>query len=625
MAVFILLLAIYLWTMAPGNFWVDSAAFTTCNEILGLPHAPSFPLYTILGRFFHIILPVSPAMASNLYSAITSSMSGVVVYAILMLLIGHIYNGFKLRRLISACGAVFVCLSLPVWQSSVRAEVYALQILLMLLVIYFVLQTWFDKEGRASRYAIMAVFMQGLAFTNHSLLALITIPLVLAMLFRQFSANNTRHVILRTLVPSILVFAIALTVYAYLPIRANQDPAVNAGQPKTLQQAYNSITRSGEDYLPEGKIPAPNYIHRAGKLAVFIFDQTGGLFILGLIFAILIGIKQPNRILLWLFGSSLLGFAVTIWAADFRMYNFDIVAYAGIPLALLIVLSFTGLYEVLRRLDNKPQFSKYAPAVFILMAFFELYSNLYAADLSTTKGPDVLAESILEYAPENAIVFVNEDDIILPLWYHHYALGKRPDITVISAGALYRPDYRAQLKINNPDLKLPVGYNDRKITDLTALIEGIRRNNPNRPIQAQFGTPGFAAEYLYPDGFLFRYTEEAGYTPTEPERTAKIFLRIAGSATDLLTREFLGRNAFNTGVYYDQRGMGDKAYLYFQYAIEVDDSNPDYLLRLGIAFLDAGRTDDARALLKQATETGDGCPEAEEILYRLDARKFSIR
>ena len=57
-------------------------------------------------------------------------------------------------------------------------------------------------------------------------------------------------------------------------------------------------------------------------------------------------------------------------------------------------------------------------------------------------------------------------------------------------------------------------------------------------------------------------------------------------------------------------------------AIETDDTNPQYLLQLGLAFLKAGRHEEAVLLLEQAAKTGDGCPEAEAALARLRDRKY---
>ncbi len=620
-AVLLILLALYVWTLAPGNFWVDSAAFTTCNEILGLPHAPSFPLYTITGRVIHTILPVNPAIASNIYSALTSAFGGVVLYYLLLLLIQKLVVGVKHIRLTAGCGTIFAFLTLPVWQSSVRAEVYSLQILLMLIVMYTSLKVLLADKNTDYRFQLIAAFTQGLAFANHSLIALLTVPLVGIVLFSGLRSRPIRARIKNLAIASVLFF-LALSLYLYLPVRANQDPQVNSGQPKTIQQAYNSITRSGEDYLPQNAIPQADYFDRFKNLSIFVFDQTGGLIIVGCIFAIFLAVKRRNRTVYYLFGTSLTGFAVTVWAADFRLYNFDIVAYAAIPLVLLIALAFLGLYYAVQRLRDKPHIARYAPLIFILMAFFEFYGNLYAADLSATSGPDVLAESILQHAPANAIVIVNEDDIVLPLWYHCYALGKRPDIAIISAGALYRPDYRRQVRQNYPNLIYPESFKNRIIKDLPSSLIEFYGANGNRPIQVQFGTPGFNVEKLYPDGFLFRYTEQGIESRPQADEIAHIYEAVAGTATDLLTKEFLGRNSFNTGIYFEHLGMPDEAYLFFQYAIEIDDNNPDYLLRLGIAFLDAGRTDDAVALLIQATETGNGCPEAEKILERLEARKF---
>ena len=100
---------------------------------------------------------------------------------------------------------------------------------------------------------------------------------------------------------------------------------------------------------------------------------------------------------------------------------------------------------------------------------------------------------------------------------------------------------------------------------------------------------------------------------------------IASGATDVLTKEFIARTAFNFGVYFDRIGNRRSAFHSFKYALETDEDNPEYLLRLGAALYRDGRYGDAVKLLEQATKTGDGCPEAETLLRQIREKELSKR
>ncbi|HDL03197.1 MAG TPA: DUF2723 domain-containing protein, partial [candidate division Zixibacteria bacterium] len=78
--VFVGSLILYIRTMAPSLYWGDSAAFASASYILGLPHSPSFPLYTLLGRLFMLIPGLEPAFASNLMSAIFAALAVMMFY-----------------------------------------------------------------------------------------------------------------------------------------------------------------------------------------------------------------------------------------------------------------------------------------------------------------------------------------------------------------------------------------------------------------------------------------------------------------------------------------------------------------------------------------------------------------
>jgi hypothetical protein len=624
LSIFVLLLAVYLWTMAPGNFWIDSAAFSTCNEIMGLPHSPSFPLYTVLGRAIHSMLPTSPATASNLYSAVVSALGGVIFYMILNTVLATLKISPGIKRTAAIAGSLFAFLTIPVWQSAVRAEVYSLQILLSLSVILLFIKSALSRDVSAGvRFGVAMVFFQGLSFVNHSLLAIITLPLIVGLPFCA-GWRFTKSDLLKSAGFALIVFSLAISFYVYLPIRSQHDPTINSGQPKTAAAAFNAITRSGEDYLPAIESTEIDYLARAGKLGSFMFDQTGGLILLAMVAGAVEIARKRRKHLFALLVLIPFGLGLTIWAADFKMLNYDIVAYSGLTLIILSLFAFFGLGLVAQRLSNRGNIFRLIPILIMIPVVLQFTGNLYSCDLSSTHGPDRLAESILDNAPPNAILLLNEDNVVLPLWYQCFALGKRPDVAVISAGALYRPSYRGELQQLYPALEYPKEFDRYKIDDLNRAVSTFcRLNEKHHPILVQFGVPGINSAELAPHSFLFRYGRSNGDVEVNAgSRMIEILDGLGGSATDLLTKDFVARNAFNYGVYFDNLGQKESAYRLFQYAIDTDENNPDYLLRLGIAFLKAGKYNEAEMLLKEAAGTGEGCPEAESLLKQIADREY---
>jgi len=622
--IFALLMAIYVWTMAPGNFWLDSPAFAACNDILGLPHSPSFPIYTILGRVMNLVLPGTPARVGNMYSAVTSALGGVVAYLILIQLLSRLKITASLKQVAAVSGSAYAYLTVPVWQSAVRTEIYSLQLLLTLLVVYLFLKTLGPEAGgRKLKYALGAVFVQGLSLANHSLLAMVTMPLVAALPFLLWR-TIPRASLFKTAMIAVVVFAVAVSSYLFLPIRAAQNPAINSGRPTSLAATFKAITRVGEDYLPNMPSPQVNYGSRAVKLIGFASGQMGILLLAGIVLALFLSLRKKLADVLMVSSMIPIGLLITIWAADFRLFNYDIVAYSGIALVAAVIVGFVGLGLIVEKYADRKRVGQIACAVCVLIVFLDFSGNLYSSDLSKTDGPDRLAGMILSQAPPRAVLICNEDNVLLPLWYQCFALGTRPDVAVISAGALYRPSYREEVRRNYPDLELPPQFDQCRIENLgEAMTSLCTLNAPRRPLLVQFGVPGIAAEQLSPDGFLFRYRDGNTVASGDSGRQQmEILDRIGEGATDLLTTDFVARSAFNFGVYFDRIGQAQTAYRFFQYAIETDETNPEYLLRLGMAFLKAGRNEEAVLLLEQAAKTGDGCPEAEAALARLRDRKY---
>src|SRR5260221_6081213 len=72
----VVILALYVVTLAPSTAMWDTSEYITAAYTLGLPHPPGNPLFVLIGRVF-AILPIakSVAMRINVLAAVCSAVS----------------------------------------------------------------------------------------------------------------------------------------------------------------------------------------------------------------------------------------------------------------------------------------------------------------------------------------------------------------------------------------------------------------------------------------------------------------------------------------------------------------------------------------------------------------------
>ncbi|MEM8606540.1 MAG: DUF2723 domain-containing protein [Myxococcota bacterium] len=228
-------LVLYLLTLCPIVYWYDSAEFVTAAFTLGIPHPPGYPLYTLLGHAF-TWLPIEPALAVNFMSAAFAALAVSLVY-----LIG--------RQLGARPGSAFVGAGVfgggkLFWANAVVAEVYCPGLAFMAAVLYLLLRA---REGRRFSFVLAASFLAGLGLGVHMSIA--TLGLGFVLLVWAFDARIDRPADLaelvrlqgfrarfgRTALAGVAAAAGGL-IFLYLPLRASQKPALNFGDPSTLDQ-----------------------------------------------------------------------------------------------------------------------------------------------------------------------------------------------------------------------------------------------------------------------------------------------------------------------------------------------------------------------------------------------------
>jgi hypothetical protein len=268
--VFLVALLLYSWTLAPTVTLVDSGELIVVAQGLGVAHPPGFPLWVILAHLASLVpfgnIAVRINFSSALFAALASAMLTLVVME-LMITAGYLVAWNKrtaqrkrktedlgIDRLLvfaPAIGAgLFMAFSRTLWSYATIAEVYTLNALLIIAVLFLMLR-WrrciiADRTNTGPAptihdswlYAAACVF--GLALGVHHVTAGLILPALGILVYRT---EGMRFFTSRRLLYAALISIGALVaVYAYLPFAASRSPVINWGNPRSLQEIWWHIT-----------------------------------------------------------------------------------------------------------------------------------------------------------------------------------------------------------------------------------------------------------------------------------------------------------------------------------------------------------------------------------------------
>ena len=194
-AIFVVMLGIYLRTVAPTlSFW-DCGEFITCSYIMGIPHPPGSPLLSLIGRVMSFIpFPDLRGLGSqeiayrvNLLDVVLGALTVMLTYLIMVRLIRRFRpsNGSKLEAaavMFSAAVAAFmVAFADEFWNNAIETETYMPSIFLSMLAVWLTLN-WEKRkhEPRAVLYLYLAAYLIGMGNGIH-LSVLLIAPTVFLM------------------------------------------------------------------------------------------------------------------------------------------------------------------------------------------------------------------------------------------------------------------------------------------------------------------------------------------------------------------------------------------------------------------------------------------------------------
>jgi hypothetical protein len=200
---------VYLPTLAPTVYGLDSAHLTNAAYTLGLVHPPGYPLYLLLGHLFTRLPFGDVGYRMNLMSACFGALA-IGLHYLLLLKLTH-------RPLASLAAALLLAYSFVFWSTSVMAEVYTLHVFLMIGLILAAL-AW--QEQQCARWLYLLAFVFGLSLTNH----LATMLLAPGLLYWLLAANAGQFRQPRRLLALLALFVLGFSLYLYLPLRYAAQP-----------------------------------------------------------------------------------------------------------------------------------------------------------------------------------------------------------------------------------------------------------------------------------------------------------------------------------------------------------------------------------------------------------------
>jgi len=429
------LFAVYAAGACPTIYVGDSGELVTAVHLLGIPHPTGYPLYVVLGKLWTIVAPLgSVAYRMSLFSALSAAAACAVLYAA--------GRRLPLAPPAAVLGALLLAFSPSFWGEANVQRVYALNACFVVFATMAALR-WY--AGRDPRWFAVTFLVCGLGASNHLFMAVYAAAFAAAAAARVVGRARRAGLapalralgltwrgderagvgLLRTLVASVLAFALGLLPYLYLPIRARAHPPLDWGDPQTLDRFLAVLLRRGfwERAFYEG--PADLLPIVRDYLASVRTELTlagAGLALVGLV----VGRQHawPRLLCVLVMLGNLAAMAVHGSRSDlFIWHRYYIPSYA-----MAALLAARGCELVIPWLPRALRLTPLAiPAVLLV-------SGWRTFDRSQYRIADAFSRAALQSLPPGASLIATDDNILFVLIYLTMVEGIRPDVNLILQG-----------------------------------------------------------------------------------------------------------------------------------------------------------------------------------------------
>jgi hypothetical protein len=442
-AVAVLALAVYFRTLAPTVTLVDSGELALAARDLGVAHPPGMPLWVLLAHLATLVpwsnVAARVAAASAIFAALAAGLMVLVAREALLCVFrraGATSEPDDTSRWVGAVPAGLAGLGLAfsraLWSYATIVEVYSLNLLLILGVLFLLLR-WSRLGGDLFLYGAAVLF--GLALGVHHVTVALTLPALGVLVHRAAGADFFRS---RRLVIAAAFATVALVaVYSYLPWAAARQPVFDWGNPSTLERVVWHVT--GRQYQSFFDTSLQAVLRELGTFLRLAARQFGPPFPPVILLLSVIGVAQLWRVdrrmglaLALILGTNLAFGLAYVIGEDKDAY------YLPSFLALALAAGF-GAQVVLGRARRGARTA--TAAALALLPALPLASGLAYADHSRYFiALDYVSNALAGVAP-GGMLLTGDWQLYSPLLYLREVEGQRRDVVAMDILHLRRSWY----------------------------------------------------------------------------------------------------------------------------------------------------------------------------------------
>lgn len=401
------------------------------------PHPPGYPLYTLLGILFSLLpLPQSFTWKVGLISAISSALAVVVYYKISYFL--------TKSSLISFISALILGTYSTFWLYAELSEVFALNSLFLLLLLYIAL---LYQKYRTTRLFYLLCFLIGLSLAHHLVIVLLFPTLALLIFFKNLSFLKQWKMILK----GFLFALLGLAPYLYIPVASYFGGETLWTKVTSLDSFIRYILRLDYGYMPETKDPI-NWLLALKQYGLDILFELTPTVIFFILLGLISLILRKQYLLffslllaIFLFGPFFVMYFSTPMYSSFlhgvieRFYqNSAILLLLLFPLGLLEFIRIINL-SILSRLQRKKRIRFYNIAIISLFGIIPLtllINNFPKTNLRGIMIGENLGRDMVSNLPQKSVLFLYGDSIFFNTKFVQTAFSIRKDVDIINLARL---------------------------------------------------------------------------------------------------------------------------------------------------------------------------------------------
>ncbi|MCE1165435.1 MAG: DUF2723 domain-containing protein [Bacteroidetes bacterium] len=454
---FIVPFGVYLITLAPGLFFIDTGELATACIRLGIAHPTGYPLFTLIGRLFSMLPVGEDIYRLNLMCAFLSAGAVTVFFYLMHFVITEMNlgrdnnpkdvfieykNNEVVVNIVSLSASLVLAFSNTFWNIANSLEVYSLHAVLVMLVILVFLKAsdgYLKSRGSDDlRYWLMFAFMLGLSFSNH----LTTIFLSVGFIYLYFAVNGlNKNSVLKILYMAV-PFILAFSTYIYFFVRADNH-YVSWDYPANLFNFYRHI--SGKQFSvwmfssTDAASKQFSYYISAYPKEFFYFPLIIAVF--GLIFSFL---KQKR----FFFFTVLLFVFNILYAINYDIHDID--TYFLLSYIITAVWFALGLIFLFNKLKSAAGVVIIASLVFPALC---IYGNFNENNESKSVYVQEYTDNVFNSIRPNSVVFSTQWDFwVSASFYYQFVKNYRPDVAVLDKELMRRTWFIRHIKVHYPDL-----------------------------------------------------------------------------------------------------------------------------------------------------------------------------